>query len=232
MMTLVLRRDALSIGVASAMLAACGGSQPPIAAPGAIPQTSLLAAPAGRECRVPNDWYFHGACVSHELPASGWTYNLAAYRGYALAVTIPKNDGNGTAVFDVSDATGNGDITGKYNGATFPPYGPTCYHRVGRKGKCPGKVFFYLHMAGNNQQVITLTGVPTATLTSESGFPGSRCFPAHLHRTPYANEWWPNVGLSKVPKGDRLSLKLSNVDQYWGHSFHINANAVHAFACE
>ncbi|MGC1333809.1 MAG: hypothetical protein WA812_00340 [Candidatus Cybelea sp.] len=38
-------RYALS-GVAVAMLAGCGGSQPPIGAPGATPQTSALAAGA------------------------------------------------------------------------------------------------------------------------------------------------------------------------------------------
>ena len=48
MKSLDFRRCALSSGVAVAMLAACGGSQPPIGAPGAIPQTSALATRAER----------------------------------------------------------------------------------------------------------------------------------------------------------------------------------------
>ena len=39
---------ALSIGVAAASLSGCGGSQPPIGAPGAMPQTSALATHAAR----------------------------------------------------------------------------------------------------------------------------------------------------------------------------------------
>ncbi len=44
----VLSRCSLSCCVASATLAGCGGSQPPIAALGTMPQTSALAAHAGR----------------------------------------------------------------------------------------------------------------------------------------------------------------------------------------
>ena len=44
MKSLGLSRYALTMGVAAAMLAGCGGSQPPIDAPGAMPQTSALVA--------------------------------------------------------------------------------------------------------------------------------------------------------------------------------------------
>jgi hypothetical protein len=48
MKSLGLTRDALVIGTAAAMLAGCGGSQPPIGAPGAMAQTSALATHADR----------------------------------------------------------------------------------------------------------------------------------------------------------------------------------------
>ena len=48
MNTATLIRCALSDCVAAAMLAGCGGSQPPIGAPGAMPQTSALATHADR----------------------------------------------------------------------------------------------------------------------------------------------------------------------------------------
>jgi hypothetical protein len=41
-------RFALSMGAAAAMLAACGGSQPPIGAPGAVPQSRAIATHAER----------------------------------------------------------------------------------------------------------------------------------------------------------------------------------------
>ncbi len=44
MKTLDLSRFALSMGAAAVLLAGCGGSQPPIGAPGAIPQVSALVA--------------------------------------------------------------------------------------------------------------------------------------------------------------------------------------------
>jgi hypothetical protein len=41
-------RYALMVYVSAAMLAGCGGSQPAIGAPGAMPQTSAIAAHADR----------------------------------------------------------------------------------------------------------------------------------------------------------------------------------------
>ncbi|MGA7353800.1 MAG: hypothetical protein WA431_18265 [Candidatus Cybelea sp.] len=48
MESLELGRYALGMGAASAMLVGCGGSQPPIGAPGAMPQTSAIATHADR----------------------------------------------------------------------------------------------------------------------------------------------------------------------------------------
>ena len=44
MTTLSFTRDALSICVAGALLAGCGGTQPAIGAPGAMPQTPAIAS--------------------------------------------------------------------------------------------------------------------------------------------------------------------------------------------
>ncbi len=46
--SLVLRHYVLSISAGAALLAGCGGSQPPIGAPGAMPQTTALATRADR----------------------------------------------------------------------------------------------------------------------------------------------------------------------------------------
>ena len=48
MATLALSRSALTMGVAAAMLTACGGSQAPIGGPGATPQSRAIAAHASR----------------------------------------------------------------------------------------------------------------------------------------------------------------------------------------
>ena len=48
MRTFARNRYAPSIIIAAALLAGCGGSQPPIGAPGAIPQSRVAASPAER----------------------------------------------------------------------------------------------------------------------------------------------------------------------------------------
>jgi hypothetical protein len=57
MKSLELSRYALAIGTAAAMLAGCGGSQPPIGAPGAMPQSRAIAQPADRR----GSWMLPGA---------------------------------------------------------------------------------------------------------------------------------------------------------------------------
>ena len=52
-----LGKYALSVGVAAALLAGCAGSQPPIGAPGAMPQTSALATHADSG----TSWMLRGA---------------------------------------------------------------------------------------------------------------------------------------------------------------------------
>jgi uncharacterized repeat protein (TIGR03803 family) len=53
MARLNLSRDTLSVSIAAALLAACGGSQPPIGVPGAMPQVSALGARSdGKDYKV------------------------------------------------------------------------------------------------------------------------------------------------------------------------------------
>jgi hypothetical protein len=217
-------------GLTIALLGGCGGTQP-AAAPPSVTTAGMTPDTAAKACHVHDNWYFHGACVTHVLPTSGWTFQLPEYAGYTLTVTIPANNGNGQDLFEVSDATGNGDITGKYDGNTFPPYGPTCYLRGGSTHKCPGKTFFYVHITSNNQQVITLDGVPTAQLESNDGFPDRTCFPAHIFMNGNFPEWFVNRGLSERPNGNSLWMDLSNRKRFWGIRFHPYAHAVHAFVC-
>lgn len=216
------RFNRLSILALTLLVAACGAAQPPAGARGA--QSALR--PATSPCDVSNEWYFHGACIQHVLPASGYTFKLAKYRGYVLAIAIAKNNGNGTAKVTGSDATGKGDIGGTYKGAKFPLYGSTCHYN-GKREKCPGKAFLYLHVTSDNAKEITLDGVPSATLTSEGGYSGTKCFPADL----YGNtQWVPQLSLAKAPQGDSLSLMLGKSS---GKQFiPPHADLVLAFACE
>ncbi|MGB6739997.1 MAG: hypothetical protein WBE59_06045, partial [Candidatus Cybelea sp.] len=67
MKTRLLSRYALSSCAAAAMLAACGGSRPPIGAQGAMPQTSPIAAHAERG----KSWMLPGTSSGDLLYATG-----------------------------------------------------------------------------------------------------------------------------------------------------------------
>ena len=101
-----LSRFALSVCVAAAMLAGCGGSQPPIGAPGAMPQTSAIATHAERgkswmlpEAKPQDLLYvsreFHPGEVSvYSYPKGKLMGNLTDIAGviWVLLVTDAKGD--------------------------------------------------------------------------------------------------------------------------------------------
>jgi hypothetical protein len=91
MKSLGLGRFALAIGVAAAMLAGCGGSQPPIGAPGAMPQTSASATHADRG----TSWMLSEAKKIKELLYAG--------------------DGGDVYVYDLKAGTLVGTLTGFNN---------------------------------------------------------------------------------------------------------------------
>ncbi len=70
----ILARSALSISAAAAFLAGCGGSQPPIAAPGSMPQTSPAATHANRG----NSWMLPEAASDDLLYVSN-VQNVTVY---------------------------------------------------------------------------------------------------------------------------------------------------------
>jgi len=82
-----LGRYALSSCVAAAMLAACGGSQPPIGAPGAMPQSRAIVTHASRG----GSWM---------LPeAKDWGFALSARRLLRnVHCFVPSGSGSGHAV--------------------------------------------------------------------------------------------------------------------------------------
>ena len=82
------------LAVVLIMLAGCGGSQPPIGAPGAMPLTSTLAAPADRG----KSWMLPEAKAEDLLYVSN-------YRGNYVAVYDYKT---GTAVGSLSGFDGRG----------------------------------------------------------------------------------------------------------------------------
>jgi hypothetical protein len=97
-------RYAVSISVAAAMLAGCSGSQPPIGAPGAMPQTSALAAHADRG----KSWILKRATAGDLLYVSSKRraeVDILSYPQGKSVGELPIYPGTITGL--CSDATGN-----------------------------------------------------------------------------------------------------------------------------
>ena len=95
-----LSRFVLSVFVAAAMLAGCGGSQPPIGAPGAMPQTSAIATHAERG----KSWMVPGASSGALLyaPVGCGGTCVISYPGLKLVGSL-STPGDGVC----SDSQGN-----------------------------------------------------------------------------------------------------------------------------
>jgi hypothetical protein len=55
-------------------------------------------------------WVFEGACAKPAVKRAGMTVHLGLYKGYTLALGLPRNDAAAQAHIVVVDATGNRDI--------------------------------------------------------------------------------------------------------------------------
>jgi hypothetical protein len=97
---------ALSCCVAAAMLAGCGGSQAPIGAPGAMPQTSAIATRAERG----KSWMKSEASSRVLIYATGGCGGTFVF-AYSDGTLVGSLDTGATSYGDCSDANGNVFIT-------------------------------------------------------------------------------------------------------------------------
>jgi hypothetical protein len=87
------RRYALSSCVAAAMLVGCGGSQPPIGAPGAMPQTSAIATHVDRG----KSWMLPEAAQDDLLYAANANANTVSVYSYSKRGLVGTLDAEGPA---------------------------------------------------------------------------------------------------------------------------------------
>ena len=107
MKSLGLSRYALAMGAASALLAGCGGSQPPIGAPGAMPQSRAIAEDVahGKSWMLPeasgSDLVYVSDMGNSSRPSSVYVYS---YPSGKLAGDLT---GFGSALDECTDERGN-----------------------------------------------------------------------------------------------------------------------------
>lgn len=204
MMTRVLNRYALCSCVAAAILAGCGGSQPPIGAPGAMaagtPGASMMQ-PATMTCATSPPqyrWIFKGACDRQVLlQSTGGNFSLAEYDGIKVRGEIGRNTTRGTATLTIADATDtNGDVA-NWEGKVFP--------------KHIGKTFLYavaINQSNQTIKMITVRGTPTLryVVTDAKGLPGKTCGDALLSMPRHGRPTWVATPAVGHAKGNKVTI--------------------------
>ncbi len=187
------------LALACFLLAGCGGSPPP------MPDGTMLGVPSGlapaSPCKISGFFYFHGSCLKKTLPAAGATFALAKYEGLTLALTIPKNSGQGKVTITMGDATGLGDISGQVNGQRFSAYPNPC-----AKSSCPGTAFMYFFL-DSSVKVAKIKGYSTLNITDAGKYPGKACYIAPYNFTAPVG-WFPIGTYSGMPNGHSLTISV------------------------
>ena|ERR1700729_4426151 len=107
MKTSALSRYALAIGAAAALLTGCGGSQPPIGAPGAVPQSRSVAKHADRS----GSWMLPEAKSEDLVYAEGGGCGGVCILSYSDGMLVGSIALSGGVGGDCSDSQGNVFIT-------------------------------------------------------------------------------------------------------------------------
>jgi len=154
---------------------------------------------AGKACaNTPNIWDFKGSCTSGSFGTQGQRISLKPYRGVTLVFTVPVNRDPSKATFISADATGSGDVTGKFNGRSFVPYGQkTCVKGV----KCPGHSIVYFLFVDRASFAISIRKAPAIAVTSDK-VSGPNCLPARWT----AKGWQPFLESYNPPKRHTVVL--------------------------
>lgn len=100
-----MKKSLSALSITAALLAACGGSQPPIGAPGAIPQSRVIATHAARDV----SWMLPEAKSEDLLYVTNYSYvSVYSYPALKLIGTL---NGFKSTVGDCIDGSGNVFIT-------------------------------------------------------------------------------------------------------------------------
>ncbi len=183
---------------ATALVALAACAQPGLAPSQPFTGAAVRAAAAASPCRIAGFYDFHGACTQAVLPAAGGALRLAPYRGFALTLTFPQNDGGGKPTLLLGDATGSGDITGTVRGVPFSRYPKPCASR-----SCPGTAFLYI--VRRSSTAFTATGKTALTIVNAGTYPGTTCFTVGLG----PKGWMLSPHPSATPHGRTLTLVVA-----------------------
>jgi hypothetical protein len=192
-------RTGVVASAAAVALAACGGSH------GVVPSTAFMpsmlsksTAPTTCPANPPQPaWIFKGSCVISKLPTKGRKFTLAAYKGFAVTVTIPKNTATGNPAFVLVDAVGGKtkDIA-PYKGKAFPPISTS-------RGKSVINI-----EAVNAFPGLKFTGGSLIVSVTAQKLPGNTCTVAVIQQKGTKFSWFSIPILPSV-KGNVITEKIA-----------------------
>ena len=204
---------ALSGGVAVALLAGCGGSQPPIGAPGAMPQTSAIATHAdrGKSWMLPEA---KGEDLIYAVGGCGGTCILS-YPGGKVVGAITGYDGGAYESADCSDAKGNVYIANYDEAGRFAHAGTTPIATFAVPGDFAGgcsadPLTGNLAVVYDASRVAVFKPGSGEPVTYDSGLEATYCGYDGAGNL-FVDGWGSGekVGLAELPKGGEAFLALS-----------------------
>jgi len=138
----------------------------------------------------------------------GTTVALASYHGIALTmVWVPPMPQQPNS-FVTGDATGNGDITGTFQGSRFPYYGSVnCIDALYHPITCPGKAFLYTIAVNTTSFGIGFHTTPKIEITNTRAYPGTKCRIANLVRVKKKYLWQLIRMAYATPAGRTLTIR-------------------------
>lgn len=207
----------LALTISVALLAGCGGSQPPIAAPGnslrlSLPSlddtsTSPLALKTCATTPPQYEWIFKGACQKLDLTSTGARFSLGEYRGITVKGSIGENTAKGTVKFALADAIDkDGDIE-PYMGKEFPRYEATL-------SNITNMTYVYAAAVNESSEVVkpvTVQGKPVlrAVITDAKGFGDATTCGLHVLTFPNGRTIW-----KLIPATGQVMGKTVTIAQY------------------
>ena len=212
-----MKRLSLLVVVTAVVFSACSGAR---TIPQPVVSSAFAALPLAQTCNVKGFWYLRGSCKKTNLTSKGGTFRLAPYRSITFVLTLGANTVAGKDPFFFSDATGNGDVTGKNAGQAFKPYSKSaCFTGF----SCPGTPVIYFSNINTGNEV-GLIGASAAKMYDAGALPGRKlCVPAVATK----NGWIADVTIGVKPSKHRFTINYP-ADKL----FLPTGQLVVAYACE
>jgi hypothetical protein len=165
-------------------------------------------------CKIPNAWYFRGSCRQFKLRPKGDTKTLGPYHGLTFIqhfthIGAHPND----ATFVIGMGTNKADITGTFDGLSFPFYGSKawCVDMGFNTVACPGTAVLYsLMLNASKSWDVGLDATPRVRISKTGAFPGAKCEEIWLiYNSAKKRYGWQLLSIYGKPRDGAVTFQAS-----------------------